>query len=129
MSYTEDALRTESHVGAQKFVERLYDDEYLKPIAIRLIHGLLGVQSESGELADALKKTLYYGQPLDIVNVVEEIGDICWYLAILADACGTTLEHTQRRNIAKLRQRYPDKFTEDSAAERDLQAEREALES
>lgn len=111
------------------FIDRMYDSDGLKAYRIRLIHGLLGVQSESGELADALKKTLYYGQPLDLVNVVEEIGDICWYLAILADACGTTLEQCQRRNIAKLRQRYPDKFTEAEAATRDLQSEREALEA
>lgn len=125
MSYTQDALRTESKVLLGEWAMKYGSSVELT----RLFHGLLGLQSESGELADALKKTLYYGQPLDIVNIREEIGDVCWYLAILADATGTTLEECQRINIEKLKKRYPEKFTEENAAVRDLSAEREALES
>lgn len=125
MSYTQDALRTESRPGLQNWLNNFPTECH----ATRMLHGLLGVQSEAGELADALKRTLYYGQPIDRTNLIEEIGDLCWYLAILADACGTTLEHCQARNIAKLRQRYPEKFTEQGAAVRDLGAEREALEA
>lgn len=46
-----------------------------------LEHMTLGIISEFGELADAYKKHLAYGKPLDMVNVAEEIADIVWYIA------------------------------------------------
>lgn len=52
----------------------------------RILHGIIGVVTELGEAIDALKKSLYYGKELDIVNLKEEIGDILWYLSILTDA-------------------------------------------
>lgn len=84
----------------------------------QLIHAHLGLSSETGELADALKKHLIYGQPLDIKNVKEELGDKLWYISIACDACMTTLEEVMEANINKLKIRYPEKFTEKDAAER-----------
>ena len=49
---------------------------------IRLLHAQLGLHTEGGELADALKRHLFYGKPLDPVNIAEEIGDVFWYLAV-----------------------------------------------
>jgi len=54
----------------------------------RMLHGLIGLCTESGELLDAMKKHLYYGKDLDTVNMLEEIGDLCWYLAIICDVSG-----------------------------------------
>ena len=50
-----------------------------------------------------------------------------WYQAIACDVLGTTFEIEQERNIAKLSARYPDKFTEDKAINRDLETERKVL--
>ncbi len=95
----------------------------------RLLHGALGACTETGELQDMIKKHLIYGKPLDLVNVIEEIGDTMWYLAIVLDACGVTMSDAMQRNITKLRLRYPEKFTSEKALNRDLAAERAALES
>lgn len=46
----------------------------------RLAHALLGVISELGELADAWKKHTIYGQTLDRNNMIEELGDLRFYL-------------------------------------------------
>lgn len=94
----------------------------------RLLHGAIGICTETGELQDALKKHVVYNKPLDLVNVQEEAGDIAWYLALLCDAAGYQLEDVMERNIAKLRARYPDKFSEEAALTRDLVAERAELE-
>lgn len=94
----------------------------------RLIHGALGVSTEAGELLDALKKHVYYDKPLDTVNVIEEAGDILWYLAIILAAAGSNFDEAMTRNIEKLRNRYPDGFTKQGALERNLEAERKALE-
>jgi NTP pyrophosphatase (non-canonical NTP hydrolase) len=77
---------------------------------------------------DALKKYVFYGKPLDTVNLMEECGDICWYLAIILHELGYTWAEVWKRNIEKLKARYGDKFTETRAEDRDLEKEREILE-
>jgi len=47
-----------------------------------LLHCAAGLRTESGELIDVIKKHIFYGQSLDIVNMKEELGDIMWYIAI-----------------------------------------------
>ena len=121
--YQSLALNTEAPVG-ESVVTRLY-----KESTVRLLHGAIGLCTEAGELQDALKRHIFYGKPIDLVNVKEEIGDAFWYMAILADACGTDLGQIAEANIAKLRARFPDKFSEQAAIDRDLDNERSTLES
>ena len=99
------------------------------PMPMRVIHGILGCVTEAGELADMLKRHLYYGQDLDEVNIKEELGDICWYMALLLYSIDSSWEEIWKMNIDKLQKRYPNKFTEHDAANRDLDAERETLEN
>ena len=94
----------------------------------RILHAAMGLVTESAELMDALKKSTYYGRDLDMVNVKEEAGDILWYLAVLFDEIGTDFESEMKRVIKKLQKRFPDKFTESGAYERDIKSEREILE-
>lgn len=94
----------------------------------RALHAAIGMCTETGELQDALKKYLFYGKTLDLTNVVEEFQDLLWYIAIGLDACGMTLEQAMERNIAKLKARYGEKFSSERALDRNLDAERAALE-
>lgn len=96
---------------------------------IELMHAGLGLATEAGELLQAVGDHIFEGIDLDPVNIGEEIGDSLWYLAKAAKFTGTTIELEQVKNIAKLAARYPDKFTDAAALERDLAAERKALES
>ena len=86
------------------------------------------MQTELGELADAYKKHIFYGKELDITNVSEEIFDMFWYAVNLARIEKIDLVKGMQNNIAKLKVRFPDKFTEQNAIERNLEAEREQLE-
>jgi len=94
----------------------------------RILHGMIGAATEVGELQDAVKKHLIYAKPLDMVNVMEECGDILWYVSLTLHAAGFTIGECMDRNIEKLRARFPDKFTSELANNRDLSAERAALE-
>lgn len=97
-------------------------------IEYRLNHHTLGVTSESGELAGATKKTIIYGKPIDYQNIMEEVGDIMWYLAGLANSLGFTLQQAAFYNIMKLKERYPEKYTDEAAAARlDKQATGETV--
>ena len=120
--YIKDATRTES-TDFMSMNTRLNDDG-----TKRLLHAGIGLSTESGEFLDALKKHIYYGKELDRVNLAEEMGDIFWYLAIACDELGVEFESLMEKNIAKLKARYGDKFSEKSAEQRDLKTEREILE-
>lgn len=93
-----------------------------------MFHALIGSCTESGEQAEALLNAYTGVKPIDMVNVVEEFGDLFWYAAIGCNEAGKTFEQIQDKNIAKLKERYPDKFTEENAINRDLEKERKILE-
>ena len=97
--------------------------------SIDLLHASMGIVTEAGELQDALKKHYFYGKELDKTNVKEEVGDLLWYCAIILESLDTDFESVMQTNIDKLKARYPNKFTEESAVNRDLNKEREILEN
>ena len=119
--YANEALRT---------LKPIPTDEYLSLNAdtVNILHGCLGAAGEVGELCDQLKRHLFYGKDLDIVNLKEEVGDVLWYLATIARGGRFTLQEAAEANIRKLEIRYPKGFTEGRAGSRDLVAERQALE-
>lgn len=94
---------------------------------MRLLHGIIGIATEAGEMLEALRQGVE-GGVFDLTNVAEEVGDNQWYAAAILRALGTNFESVQKTNIAKLRARFPNKFTEFDANNRNLQAEREILE-
>lgn len=96
-------------------------------VAVDILHGIIGKATEGCELLEALEDAIQSGKMIDYVNLGEEIGDGQWYDAILAKAIGVSFESVQRVNIAKLRKRYPEKFTDDDAINRDVAAERVIL--
>jgi NTP pyrophosphatase (non-canonical NTP hydrolase) len=83
-----------------------------------LVHAALGITSEAGELATTVKATAIYSKPLDTTNVIEEVGDSLWYLALMCTSLGVPLEEVATANIAKLKARYPDKYSDGDALAR-----------
>jgi NTP pyrophosphatase (non-canonical NTP hydrolase) len=78
----------------------------------------LGLTGEAGELADALKKHIAQGHELDLAKLIDEAGDILWYLAYFAVAAETTLSEIATRNLDKLRKRYGDRFNPERSIHR-----------
>ncbi len=103
------------------------DTAIVEDIAKDIIHAIFGIATEAGELLELLKATIN-GAKFDWVNCQEELGDIAWYQALLANRGEFTFEEVQQRIIKKLRQRYADKFSAAEAIDRDLAAERAILE-
>lgn len=108
--------------------------DYNPPLArvndevIRLLHGAIGISTEANEILDMVKKHVYYGKPLDKVNTVEEIGDVLWYCALLLRLLEFDFETTASINIAKLKERFPEKFNEVKAIARNIGNERVLME-
>lgn len=82
-----------------------------------LIHMVLGISGEAGELLDAIKKVAVYNKPIDMENVIEELGDIEFYLEGIRQGLGVTREQTLEANIAKLAERYKGFQYSDTAAQ------------
>ncbi len=108
-----------------------FTDEFLTRldgVTINLIHSGIGQLTEAAEFLEGVFVHVALGEPLDEVNLAEEIGDGQWYHAVACHALRTTIEVVQIANIAKLTARYPEKFDETQAVERDLAKERGILE-
>jgi NTP pyrophosphatase (non-canonical NTP hydrolase) len=88
------------------------------PLEAALQHGILGILTEAGELADPIKKAVIYGSAMNNENIREEIGDLLWYIAVVANNLGIDLDSVAYENIAKLQARYPEKYTDQDAIER-----------
>jgi NTP pyrophosphatase (non-canonical NTP hydrolase) len=76
---------------------------------LRLNYVVLGLVGEAGELANKLKKVIRddTGQ-LDAVikqTLLDELGDVLWYCAMIADELNTPLSEVMRNNVRKLRSR------------------------
>ena len=78
----------------------------------------MGLAGETGETVDIFKKHIYQGKDLDINDVIEEIGDILWYIANLCNVNKITMKECMDSNVEKLRKRYPNGFSVKDALER-----------
>lgn len=96
----------------------------LSPEDAHSIHMMMGISGEAGELLDAVKKSVIYRKPLDRQNVVEELGDLEFYMEGLRQGLGITRDETIEANIQKLGKRYAGfKYSDDSAKNRADKAE------
>lgn len=105
----------------RQFVMRLFKDgEHLPtdPIKLAQVHAAIGISGEAGELLDAVKKCWAYDQDLDIENVLEECGDLLFYITAMLDTLGYDLEDAEKHNYDKLNKRYPNGFTNQAAKDR-----------
>ncbi len=77
----------------------------------QITDGILGLTGESGEVADIIKKYFAGVKELDRDHVINEMGDVMWYLAELAESFNTTLDEIATLNIEKLKARHGEKYS------------------
>jgi NTP pyrophosphatase (non-canonical NTP hydrolase) len=74
-----------------------------------MLHLVLGLVGETGEVAEKFKKLVRDKNSdvaqLDLDDMKKELGDVLWYLAVLADYLGVPLEEIGNKNLAKLADR------------------------
>ncbi|MCR1933545.1 nucleoside triphosphate pyrophosphohydrolase family protein [Clostridium tepidum] len=73
----------------------------------QLINGVMGLNGEAGEVIDIVKKYLYQGHELNKNKIIDELGDVLWYINLIANSINMSLEHIAKYNISKLEKRYP----------------------
>ena len=79
----------------------VYPEEY------KVVYPALGLCGEAGEVAEKVKKTVRGDSSLNEVqgNIAMELGDVLWYVAVLADDLGITLDQIAEWNVDKLQRR------------------------
>ncbi len=85
-----------------------------------LINAALGLAGESGEVVDIIKKHEFQGHKLDELQVKLELGDVLWYVALMAEALETTIDELMDLNINKLRNRYSKGFSKKESRDRKI---------
>ena len=83
--YTELALRTESTKLP------LTEEVVIRGLSNRLFHSILGISTEINEIYDAIEEKEF--KDYDIVNILEEFGDMAWYLAIACNERKLTIDY------------------------------------
>lgn len=101
----------------------------LKPAELEMLHAILGLISEGGELLEMFMNRVGNGNAVDRVNAVEEAGDTQWFLQLLLKSLHSTQEEAMQMNILKLKKRFPDGYSDLQGLVRDQESERELLET
>jgi NTP pyrophosphatase (non-canonical NTP hydrolase) len=117
-------------INYDEFVESLskpgHDICYeLTPRDAHRIHMAMGISGEAGELLDAIKKATIYRKPYAMENVLEECGDVLFYLQGMLNSFGFTLKDAIAANVYKLGIRYSKGKYSDAQAQ--SRADKEAL--
>lgn len=94
----------------------------MTPNDAHLMHMILGITGEVGELVDAIKKSIIYGKDMDRENIIEEFGDLEFYLEGLRQGLGIKRSTTLEQNIHKLstgpKARYKNGYSDQAAQAR-----------
>lgn len=101
----------------------------MKPSELEMLHAILGIISEGGELLQMFFERKAAGLAIDRTNAVEEGGDLFWFMQLLIKSQNSTMEEMMQMNILKLLERFPDGYSAEMALVRDQEAERKVLEA
>lgn len=104
--YQRKAMRTNNHEAGEKILASMQAGNNTGEI----LNASLGLSGEVGELNDLLKKWIFHEKNIDREHIKKEIGDIMWYIALMAEAFGFELDSIMITNIEKLEARYPEGF-------------------
>lgn len=116
---------------ARFLTRQFHPDTEVIDVNPQLLHAVLGLYGESGEMLAALLHQIH-GEGLDVANLEEEGGDACWYILgpyvkALMELGGCDVQGMLKKNIAKLKVRFPGLFSLAASESRDVEAEMAAM--
>ncbi len=69
----------------------------------------MGVAGEAGEVVEKWKKIVAYKEGLvsdeDKAELAKELGDVVWYIAVMAHSLGLSFDEIMENNVEKLKSR------------------------
>lgn len=106
--YQQLAMRTNDGLNRLRLEDAIANQDDIS--VSQLLNGALGFTGEAGEVSDLIKNGIFHEKDIDLEHLKKELGDCAWYLAMICDACGFTLDDVMQTNIDKLKARYPQGF-------------------
>ena len=106
--YQQLAMRTNDGLNRLRLEDAIANQGDI--LVSQLLNGALGLTGEAGEVSDLVKKGIFHEKGIDLEHLKKECGDVLWYVAMICEACGFSLDDVMQTNIDKLIARYPDGF-------------------
>jgi len=97
-----------------EFVKALFKRESFRHMAD---HARGGVCEEAGELSTAIKRHVVYNKAPDVHNIIEELGDLRFFMQAVMGLYGISEQQVLQHNAAKLMVRYEELEYSDQAAQ------------
>lgn len=96
-----------------------YECFVMNKVATPIECSWLGLAGEVGEVLDLIKKAEYHGHTMDREKLLNELGDVLFYLTDITNRYAkATLADIQRANMDKLNKRYKAAFTQEESKNR-----------
>lgn len=108
--YQKMAMRTNDGHARDRLADRMLGGIIRGKDVAGVVNGLMGLSGEAGELTDMFKKWIFHNAPLDEEHAKKEVGDVCWYIAMICHSMKWDLDDILKMNIDKLKARYPEGF-------------------
>lgn len=87
------------------FITRKGAEDFSRDITKHTL-AAFGIAGEAGEIVDLLKKGFFHNKKTRWEDLVGEIGDLLWYVALLMGAEGITFNEVAEHNFNKLKERH-----------------------
>lgn len=117
-----DGVTSGPSKNLDELIERLRELEASGEEIARFITAGIGLSSESGEIAEIIKKVILQGKPLNDetkFHIKRELGDVMWYVAQMCIALEIDLDEVIDENFNKLESRYPGGFSIENSENRE----------
>jgi NTP pyrophosphatase (non-canonical NTP hydrolase) len=106
---------SDESLHTQSLIAKLYDlmTSHPKTEFSQLLTASIGMQAESGEFSEVIKKIIFQGKEFNEeqrFHLMRELGDVLWYWVQGCTALGYTPQEVMEENINKLESRYPSGF-------------------
>lgn len=113
------AMRTNDRLSTDRLDRKLEDVDWIHVDFLGgILDACLGLSGEVGELNDMVKKWIFHEADIDWTHLKKELGDVCWYVAMMCESVGWDLDDVLQMNIDKLKDRYPEGFDPELSAHR-----------
>ena len=107
--YQREAMRTNDGRATERLIRQPIIDKAILDYG-GVINASLGLSGEVGELNDMIKKWIFHEQTICLEDLQKELGDVMWYVALFCESMHWDMEDVMKKNIDKLKKRYPEGF-------------------
>lgn len=117
-----DGVTSDESKNLDDLVNRLHEIQEQGGKPARFATAGIGLASESGEIAEIVKKVVFQGKPLDddtVFHLKRELGDVMWYVAQMCLALDMKFDDIIDENFNKLKSRYPGGFSVERSENRE----------